>query len=59
MNEAAIANPQLLNQDPYGAGWFARIHPDDWENEAKLLLSGAAAIEAYRKVLEQEGIQCS
>jgi glycine cleavage system H protein len=59
VNDAAIADPKLLNQDPYGAGWFARLRPDDWENESQLLVTGPEAVEAYRKVLEQEGISCS
>lgn len=59
VNDAAVANPTLLNQDPYGAGWFVRIQPDDWASESKLLVTGQEAIEAYRRVLEQEGIECA
>jgi glycine cleavage system H protein len=29
-NEAAEENPDLLNRDPYGAGWMALARPDDW-----------------------------
>lgn len=59
VNEEAIANPKLLNEDPYGAGWFARIRPDDWNSESQLLVTGPQAVEAYRQVLEQEGISCA
>lgn len=28
-NEALADSPQLVNEDPYGAGWFIRFSPDD------------------------------
>lgn len=59
VNEAAIANPKLINEDPYGDGWFVRLRPIDWESESQLLVTGPAAVEAYRQVLEQEGIACA
>ncbi len=27
VNEALAGNPRLLNRDPYGRGWFARLEP--------------------------------
>ncbi len=36
--------PELINQDPYGAGWLMRIRPDDKSQFAALL--DAAAYEA-------------
>jgi glycine cleavage system H protein len=59
VNEAAVANPRLLNDDPYGAGWFARIRPSDWATESRELVTGIAAVAAYRDVLEREGISCA
>lgn len=29
-NEAVEENPDLLNRDPYGAGWMALVRPNDW-----------------------------
>lgn len=29
VNEALEDAPELVNQDPYGAGWFFRIQPND------------------------------
>lgn len=29
VNEQAIADPVLVNRDPYGAGWIVRIEPAD------------------------------
>ena len=36
--------PELINQDPYGAGWIMRIRPDDKRQFSALL--DAAAYEA-------------
>ena len=27
VNSALVSNPELLNSDPYGAGWIAKISP--------------------------------
>jgi glycine cleavage system H protein len=42
-------NPALVNQDPYGRGWFLEIemtNPSEWDS----LLTA----EAYEKILKQE-----
>lgn len=36
--------PELINQDPYGAGWLVRIRPDDKTQFSSML--DAAAYEA-------------
>ena len=36
--------PELINQDPYGAGWLMRVRPDDKAQFAALL--DAAGYEA-------------
>ncbi|OGT44485.1 MAG: glycine cleavage system protein H [Gammaproteobacteria bacterium RIFCSPHIGHO2_12_FULL_37_34] len=36
VNRAAIENPQLINQDPYGKGWLFRVRPDEKSNLALL-----------------------
>ena len=49
-NDALAATPGLINRDPYGAGWLARLKPVRWDQEVKLLVTGdaiAAAFEAY------------
>jgi len=58
VNEALVATPSLVNSDPYGAGWVARLRPSDWESEAVDLVTGAEGIEAYRQFLDAEGISC-
>jgi len=44
--------PELVNQDPYGAGWIIRIEPSKFEEEWDTLLSPAdyaALIEELEK----------
>lgn len=47
VNEAVAEDSSVLNSDPYGAGWIARIKMDD-EGELKQLMS-AAEYTDYRK----------
>jgi glycine cleavage system H protein len=42
-NDALSATPELINSDPYGAGWIARIRPSNAAEMAQLL--DAAAYE--------------
>lgn len=49
INEALTDSPQLVNQDPYGAGWFVKIevsNPSEYDD----LLDA----EAYRKICEEQ-----
>lgn len=35
VNEVLTQNPEVINRDPYSAGWFFKIkpsNPDDWNN---------------------------
>lgn len=29
VNQEALANPALINQDPYGRGWLIKVRPND------------------------------
>ena len=49
VNEALRDDPQLVNQEPYGAGWMIRITPSA-PQEAAALLDAAA----YRRHVEAE-----
>lgn len=46
VNDAAEANPELINQDPYGEGWLAKIKLSD-TSEVDALLDSSA----YRDLL--------
>jgi glycine cleavage system H protein len=58
VNQALTTAPGLINSDPYGEGWVARLRPDDWDADAADLVSGADGVEAYRRFLDAEGISC-
>jgi glycine cleavage system H protein len=58
VNTALEAAPGLINSDPYGAGWVARLRPSDWDAEVGDLASGPDGVQAYRRFLEEEGIAC-
>ena len=47
INEALDDTPELVNSEPYGAGWIAEIHCSD-EVELKNLLSA----EAYEALIQ-------
>ena len=44
VNGTLTGSPEIINQDPYGAGWIMRIRPDDKRQFSALL--DAAAYEA-------------
>jgi glycine cleavage system H protein len=58
VNEALVSSPGLINSDPYGAGWVARLRAEDWDSEAGDLVTGAEGIAAYQQFLDAEGIAC-
>lgn len=45
-NQELEANPTLINQDCYGAGWMFKIRPTNMEQIEKLL-HGRAAVEPW------------
>ena len=52
-NEAAEERPRCLNDDPYGAGWMARVRPTRWAEE-KATLVDAAVYRAHVLKIEPE-----
>jgi glycine cleavage system H protein len=59
VNEALKANPGLINQDPYGAGWIVKLKPTNWDEESKELVTGAAGVAVYQQLLDEKGIICA
>ena len=51
VNEALADNPEVLNSDPYGAGWLVKLTLDDPSELDELM--DAEAYEAYNQ--EREG----
>lgn len=58
VNPAVLADPKIINTDPYGEGWIAKVRPTDWETDSADLQTGEAGVEAYRTFLDSEGIIC-
>ena len=50
VNEKLTANPEIVNQDPYGDGWMIRLQPDDpAEIDALMTADGYDAFVAKEK----------
>lgn len=58
VNGAVVGAPSTINEDPYGAGWIVKLRPDDWDADSGDLVTGPEGVEAYRRFLETEGIDC-
>lgn len=46
-NEELTANPKLANSDPYGAGWMAKVRPEDWASARAMLVPGTDVAGPY------------
>ena len=57
VNETVRAKPGLINRDPYGAGWLLRLEPDNWEDVAEALLTGADVAPAFEVEMERYGYE--
>jgi len=51
VNTELTDNPELLNQDPYGKGWLAKINLTDFKKDMEKLLS-AKQYADYIKTIE-------
>lgn len=49
-NEAAEERPEIVNDDPYGAGWMARGRALAWDAEAPQLVDAAAYAAHVRRM---------
>ncbi len=55
INPSMTGAPELINQDPYGAGWIAVIEADDWQADSARLMD-AQAYYAHMKNLAEEDL---
>ena len=53
VNKELNEKPELVNQDPYGKGWIAKIRPENLEKELKNLMTPQEYKE-HLKTLEQK-----
>lgn len=59
VNWAAFdADPAIANRDPYGAGWLARIRPEDRPDERAVLVDGVTAFDRYKELIAERDIRC-
>jgi len=55
-NERLLNDPDAAAADPYHDGWIAELRPCDWESAVSELLTGQAAMIAYRDLLEAQNL---
>lgn len=55
VNQELEAHPELINSDPYGAGWICRIELADPDGEKERLLQAEAYMELMKGKIEKAG----
>jgi len=56
-NAALDKDPGIVNRSPYGDGWIARMKPSKLDEEKSAFVTGDAAVEAYRKRIEEQNMR--
>ena len=54
VNPAVAARPEVINQDPYGDGWLARVRVPDWESARTRLLEPERYFDLMKGRAEEE-----
>ena len=57
VNDELAKDARIVNRSPYRAGWIVKMKPSSLDEEMKDLLTGDAAVEAYRKRIEDEDLK--
>jgi len=57
-NPLMSSDPGVINRDPYGAGWYVRVEPEDWVAASAEMVTGEPGVAAYEEFLAAEGIEC-
>ena len=58
VNNEVIENPSLINSDPYGRGWIARLRPLDLPAERMHLSRSEGVKEAAEKTIQERCLRC-
>jgi glycine cleavage system H protein len=53
VNPDVIANPGLINEDPYGSGWLVELKLNNWQQDLELLIDGAAYATIVKRKAEE------
>jgi glycine cleavage system H protein len=54
INPAVIANPALINEDPYGNGWLVEMKLSSWPQDQEMLIDPAAYAEVVKRKAAEE-----
>ena len=54
VNTTLETTPEVINQDPYVAGWLVVIAPSDWETDRSRLLDAAAYFDLVEREAAEE-----
>lgn len=54
VNPAVIANPALVNEDPYGSGWLVELKLSNWPQDQEMLIDAAAYAEVVKRKAAEE-----
>ena len=52
VNEELPDKPEVINQDPYGEGWFILITPSNLDAELNNIMTFEAAVDWYKEVVK-------
>jgi glycine cleavage system H protein len=55
VNEELVQHPEMINQDPYGRGWFFRIRVPSLDSAKRTLLAPSAYAQLVEQAAAQEG----
>ena len=58
VNEGLAGDAQLINRSPYKDGWVVKMKADNLAEDLGGLLTGDAAVAAYKEKIESENIEC-
>jgi glycine cleavage system H protein len=57
VNETLASDAQVINRSPYKDGWIVKLQPTQLDEELATLLTGQAAVDAYRERIETEDLK--
>ena len=57
LNENLAGDAQLINRSPYRDGWVVKMQPVSLEEELAALVTGDAAVDAYKEKISRDNIK--
>jgi len=58
VNDGLKGNPALVNDDPYGQGWIAKIKPANPDEAKSVLVDAKKAAELLQPIVQEKGVKC-